>query len=102
MYSLFGSKNLQNATNRYKKKMKKHKTWVDYFNKIQKILEAQNTWIEGEFHSIQHKGSSLNGEHCLTELTVICGSAGEWGKLSPVTWHHSIVRTNHKRSKQMH
>jgi hypothetical protein len=48
---------------------------------------------------MQHKGSSLNGEHCLTELRVICGTAGEWGKLPPVTWRHPTVRTNHTKDQ---
>lgn len=85
----------------YKMPLTYTKKKVDYFNKIQKIVELQNRF-EGEFHCTRHKGSSLNGEHCLTELRVICGTAGEWGKLPPVTWHHPIVRTNHKRSKQLY
>jgi hypothetical protein len=59
--------------------MNKYTTWADYFNKIQNVLESKNTCIEGQFHSIQHKGSSLNGEHSLTELRVICAITGEWG-----------------------
>jgi hypothetical protein len=65
-------------------------------NKTKQVLEPQNTlddWQRLSFPKAQKQPISLNGRQSLTELSVICIIAEDWGKLDGQWYCLSVCLT---------